>query len=205
MKNIFIKPEYYSEKFSEISIGNLTLEKIFFEECEFSHCQFNKIDFKHCKFIDCKFNTCEFTSVKLLYSSFNNVDFIGSKLLGLNWTEAKWPSIFIECPVHFSDCDLSFSSFFGMNMSELQLTQCKAQQVDFRECILSKANFSHSDLLGAEFMRCKLNDADFREAFNYAINPVENNITNVQFSFPDVVNLLESFNIKIENLTLEKA
>ena len=39
-----------------------------------------------------------------------------------------------------------------------------------------------------------------RGAINYMIDPTENSIKKAKFSFPDVVNLLRSFDIEIEDI-----
>ena len=140
------------------------------------------------------------SAVKLPYSSFNNANFNSCKLIGINWAQVKWPYIALVAPIAFNDCDISLSSFFELKLSELILTNSKAHDVDFRGCELIGADFSGTDFEKSQFMKTTLKNADFANASNYNINPTENNISKARFSFPDVCNLLQTFDIKIEGV-----
>ena len=49
-----------------------------------------------------------------------------------------------------------------------------------------------------EFSDCDLRKSDLRKARGYNINLLSNRIKGAKFSYPDVINLLEPFDIKIE-------
>ena len=137
--------------------------------------------------------------VKFDGSSFNETEFDACQLTAINWTQAHWPGIALASPLFFRACDISFSSFYELKLSELLILNCKAHDVDFRNCDLTRANFTGTDLEKTEFMHTMLNYANFRDAINYIINPLENSLAKAKFSFPEVVNLLHHFNIEIEN------
>lgn len=77
------------------------------------------------------------------------------------------------------------------------IEECKAHDVDFREANLSHASFVGSDLLNSLYLHTNLNAADFTNAINYTIDPNENKIKHACFSFPEVIALLNHFDIKI--------
>jgi uncharacterized protein YjbI with pentapeptide repeats len=121
-------------------------------------------------------------------------------MTGINWAQAHWTTIALTSLIFFNYCDISYSNFYELKLTELSLLNCKAQHVDFRGGDLAQSNFTGTDFANSEFMHTKLQAADFREAVNYNINPVENNVTEAKFSFPDVVNLLHSFEIDITGI-----
>lgn len=74
---------------------------------------------------------------------------------------------------------------------------CIAHDVDFREADLKRANFKLTDFESSQFVHTKLNAADFTEAFNYSIDPSQNDIRKARFSLPDAIHLLDGFDIQI--------
>ena len=76
---------------------------------------------------------------------------------------------------------------------------CKAHDVDFSECNLKGADFFRTDLRETRFAFCKLDKCNFREATNYLINPLENSIEGAKFSSPEVLSLLDAFEIEIDS------
>ncbi|MAZ40223.1 MAG: hypothetical protein CMF49_08885 [Legionellales bacterium] len=189
--------EFLECRLTDINAASLTLKKMVFEHCEFEKVNFADAILQHCKFIDCGFTDCNWSNVKLAYSSFNNVEFSQCKLVGINWTEATWPQITLSGLLKFYQCDLSLSSFFGLQLDEMMLQTCKLHDVDFRDSHLKYANFSGSDLLGSLFQSSHLEYADFCEAYNYHISPMKNNIKKAKFTLPDAINLLNDFEIEI--------
>jgi fluoroquinolone resistance protein len=62
---------------------------------------------------------------------------------------------------------------------------------------LHGADISNSDSAGTFFHQSNLSAANFKEAINYSINPMNNQITKAKFSKPEVVKLLNNFDIII--------
>jgi fluoroquinolone resistance protein len=63
---------------------------------------------------------------------------------------------------------------------------------------MSEANFDHSSLQRAVFKQSSLEKADFRKAHHYQINPELNRIRKAKFSAPEVLSLLQHYDIVIE-------
>ena len=68
----------------------------------------------------------------------------------------------------------------------------------FEECDLQESNFRNCRLEATQFFRCDVRKADFREAKGYVIDIPSNKLRQAKFSFPEVVSLLDSLEIKIE-------
>lgn len=130
---------------------------------------------------------------------FSNVVFNDAKMMGINWTKAKWPRIRLTSLINFHACNISHSSFFGLELTEINLSECKAHDVDFREADLSYANFTNTDLYQSLFAHTKLISANFSDAINYNIDITLNNVKKAIFTFPDVINLLYHFEIQIND------
>lgn len=198
--DILSQHEFYDKHFS-----NLDLEKIELQNKTFENCYFDKINFSEakiiaCKFVDCEFEFCNLTAAQINQSSFSEVIFDECKLIGINWIQAKWPSIQLTSPIKFYRSNISHSSFYELDLTEIVIEECKAQQVDFREGDFSDGVFTLTDFEGSLFMHSKLHAADFIDAINYSINPLENDIRKAKFSMPDAINLLHSFEIELQGI-----
>lgn len=197
--DIFIQHEFYDTHFSDLKYASVKFENKIFENCQFTDSTFNEAKFIRCKFIDCEFKTCNLSSAQFDQTSFSEVVFAESKLIGINWTRVKWPLIKLSSPLKFYKSNISHSSFYELELSEIIIDECKAHDVDFREGDFSQASFVLTDLERSLFMHTKLYAADFTDAFNYHIDPMNNNIHKAKFSLPDALNLLNSFDIEIKN------
>lgn len=194
------KTEYNDQQFEKLDMAGAELQAYYFENCQFSQCNFSETKFNRCKFIDCEFLNCNLSLIKVSHSSFVNVVFEKSKLLGVNWCYAAWPTISLPSPINFYQCDISLSTFYELDLTHIIFENCKAHEVDFREADMTSANFSYADLFGSQFVHTNLSGADFTEAVNYQIDVLENKVKNATFSFPEVVNLLSTFELKVIGL-----
>ncbi len=197
--NILDQTEFYDVNFVDLKLDGVELINKTFENCKFTRSSFNEVNFTSCKFVECDFGTCNLSSVKLTNTSFIDIVFNESKLIGVNWTQAKWPYIKLTSPIKFYKSNISYSSFYELDLKWIIIEECKAHDVDFREANLSNGSFVLTDFARSLFMHTKLNSADFTDAINYHINPNENDIRKGKFSLPDALVLLNSFEIEINN------
>lgn len=191
--------EFYDLTFTDLKVDGLELLNKTFENCIFINSSFSAAKLTNCKFIDCTFKTCNLSSIKLSGTAFVDVLFAESKVIGVNWTEAKWPYIKLVSPIKFYQSNISYASFYTLDLREISIQECKAHEVDFREANLNNASFILTDLHRSLFMHTKLEGADFSDAINYNIHPTENNIKKAKFSLPEAISLLDGFNIEINN------
>jgi uncharacterized protein YjbI with pentapeptide repeats len=185
--------------FDNLEFRRKTIRSSAFELCRFLSCDFSETEFINCKFSACVFKDSNLNVVKLDGTRFTDTEFKDCKTTGINWTSLDWKSVALSAPLHFESCDISFSVFSGLTLPGLQLTRCKAHDVDFSECDLSDGNFSETDLANARFNLCRLDRCDFRDAINYSIDPLVNTIEGASFSVPDVLGLLSPFKIRIHD------
>lgn len=195
--SLFEADEYQGKTFKDLSIETLHLEKKQFEQCVFEACIFKEAILKRCRFVECSFLNCDLSLSLWQGSSLSEVSFNQSNLSSINWTLLQWPVIKLCSPMYFDGCNLSYASFYSLTLRDLFLERCRAHECDFREAVLSQASFAETDLSRSLFTQTDLSGANFVDAINYYIDTKENVIKGATFSFPDVMNLLRSHEIKI--------
>lgn len=191
--------EFISETFVGLNkqAGEHSLSHKEFDNCTFKECDLSETVIEHCKFIECDFINCNLSLIKPKFSKFMDVSFQGCKLVGVDWTTATWSNLALPAPVQFNNCILTDCSFYGLSLNELQLTDCKAHEVDFREAEFNQANFFGSDFLQALFQGADLTEANFENAENYFIDIQQTRIRGAKFSRMEAVNLLASLEIEL--------
>ena len=189
--------EYWSQTFEALELSETTISGKAFDGCTFKNCDFSDAILSHCKFVDCTFSKCNMSLVRIEYSKFLDVDFDECKMIGIDWTNADWPSLALSAPISFRKCLLSDCSFFGLSLAEIVFDECKAHGVDFREAQFPRAKFCYSDVSGSLFANTDLSAADFSEAQGYDIDIHNNRIKNAIFSRYEAVRLLESLEIEL--------
>lgn len=187
------KKELYDEDFSGLNLQESEKLKIEFNNCNFVNCRIYKVKFKHCKFVDCAFTNCDMSMSQFPLSTFLNTKFEKCKLSGINWIDID-PTWF---DISLTECVLNYSSFHSMELKGMKIHKCTALETDFMEANLSGANLTETDFNGSLFMRTNLAGADFTEAFNYSIDPRSNNIKKAKFTIPEVIGLLDAFEIEL--------
>jgi fluoroquinolone resistance protein len=189
--------EYQSEHFKNIECDDAKVNASEFVECLFEKCDFSEVVFDRCKFVDCEFIQCNLSNAKLCFSKFSEVCFRDCKIIGVDWTQVAWPRFAFGSPIKFFQSVLNDCSFYGLNLHELALEECKAHNVDFREGDFSNANFTYTDLTGSLFINTNLSSADFSTATHYDIDVLRNVIKKAKFSRFDAMRLLEGLDIEI--------
>lgn len=189
-----ISKDYYeSVIFTSDSDELILLSDVEFYECEFKNIHFFKSQLNHCRFENCRFVNCDLSLSKLDNSQFLEVEFLNSKLAGIDWRKTLKPFT-----VKFEECKLNDSIFFGLDLRSAEFLKSEVRHCDFEKCNLSKVSFSESDLLNSKFVNTTLTEADFTYATNYALDPTLNKIKKAKFSQPEVLALLDVFDISIE-------
>jgi len=198
MKGINIKNgEHFSQIFRGLNLSNKKIESTIFEDCTFIECSFSESVFNNSKFVDCEFSKCNLSIIKVKFSKFSDVIFDECKMIGVDWTTVSWPSIKLCSQIKFYKCIINDSVFFGLNLAEIVIEECKAHDVDFRDGDFSESNFSHTDFKGSLFNQTNLSGASFIEAINYSIDINFNNISKAKFSRYEAIRLLDSLDIEL--------
>lgn len=164
-----------------------------FSECTFINCKFSKVIFFDCRFEKCKFQNCDLSSSVIKYSVFDGVFFEESKLTGIQWADTGIP-----LDVGFRQCVLNYCSFIGVDLRKTEMTNCVIKEADLSETNLSKSNCQYSDFTGTRFANTNLECTDMSYASNYSIHPDGNKLKKTVFSSPDVLSLLDVYDIIIK-------
>ena len=127
-------------------------------------------------------------------TALKDIRFKDCKLMGLHFEHCKE----LLFAVSFDHCILNLSCFYNWKLKKTVFKDCSLQEVDFTEADLTEAVFQNCDLAGAVFDNTILEKADLRTAYHYSINPEKNNIKKAKFSLPEVVGLLNNYDIEIQ-------
>lgn len=189
------KVDYFeNEIFSETHLPqNTKLAEVEFQGCTFINCKFSKVIFFDCRFENCKFQNCDLSSILIKHCVFDGVLFKESKLTGIQWADSGIP-----LDVQFRHCSLNYCSFIGVDLRSTEMTHCIVKEADFSETNLSKSNCQYSDFTGARFANTNLQYTDLSYASNYSIHPDGNKLKKTVFSSPDVLSLLDVYDIVIK-------
>jgi uncharacterized protein YjbI with pentapeptide repeats len=174
--------------FSEDLTENMEYEYCTFKNCNFSNCQLTNYRFSECEFIDCNFSNAGLADVSL-----QDVKFVNCKMLGLHFDDCNE----FGFSASFDHCQLNHSIFYQMKLGRTSFYHCQLHGTDFTEANLTAVPLKNCDLMHAVFINTNLEKADFSQAINYSIDPSINKIKGAKFSLPEVVGLLDVYNIKI--------
>jgi fluoroquinolone resistance protein len=118
-------------------------------------------------------------------------------VIGVNWADGSWSKGGLLNSIGFDVCDISYSTFIGLELKKLTLTNCTAKDADFAEADLTQADCSGTDFAESRFLHTNLTEANFTDARNYAIDVALNVIKKAKFSLPEAVNLLRFMDIEL--------
>lgn len=175
--------DFYDDAFEDASldadsIGAEGLVGLTFSDCTFTKCTFVEATWRRCSFVDCAFVGCDLSALKPHDTAFQRVRFEGCKALGVDWSLARQLSF----EVTFTDCMVSYGSFYGVRARSLRMVRCKAHEVDFTGADLGGAVFEDTALDGSTFQRTKLVGADLNEATGYTVDPARNTLGDTTMS-----------------------
>jgi fluoroquinolone resistance protein len=199
MNSITDAQEYFDQTFNKVHLGPDEIISGKFTDCVFFQCIFESAILNNCRFSNCLFQECNLNLVKLPGSSFPATRFEKSKLMGVDWTQATWSTSGFYSIVHFLECVISHSTFIGLELKRIQITNCIANEVDFRDADLSNADFKGTDLARSFFGNTNLSEADLSQARNYMIDPSNNILKQAKFSMPEAMALLYSMDIVLKD------
>ncbi|MBE7652924.1 pentapeptide repeat-containing protein [Tenacibaculum finnmarkense] len=183
-----------SETFSKIDFSKIKIKKGEYDSCTFSNCNFENVHLSNIQFLECEFIDCNFSNTIVTNTAFKEVSFIKCKMIGVKFNECN---LFL-LQFRFTDCQLTFSSFYQLKIPKTLFVNCNLEEVDFTEATLTNAKFDTCDLKKAIFEDTILEKSDFKTAFNFSINPENNKLKGAKFSKENVIGLLHKYNIFVE-------
>lgn len=185
--------ENLDKKFVKLDLQHEPVLEIEFEECEFEECSFLETKFERCRFLNCKFVNCMISAIDISNSYFSDVSFSNSKVIGVDWTKSRHVQGLI-----FKECKIDYSNFRFLKLNKTMMINCEAKEVDFSGCDMTESNFSNTDFEKSLFTKTNLTKANFKKARNYYIDAKTSIIRGAQFSLPEAMCLLDSFEIFID-------
>jgi uncharacterized protein YjbI with pentapeptide repeats len=132
--------------------------------------------------------------IKLDGVRLQNVVFSECKILGVNFSQADN----FMMKLSFKQCFIKNSYFIDAKLPKTNFIECEIIDSEFTSVDLTASDFSESKFNQTIFSKCNLSDCDFRTAKSYSIDPTTNEVTGAKFSMPQVLGLLDYFDILIE-------
>lgn len=184
-----------AQNFNGINFTEEEIEYNTFEDCTFQSCIFAKADLRNIRFTDCVFNECDFSMANLTDTGIRSCEFNNCKMMGL---------LFYECSTLLfsltaNDCNLSHSSFLGMNIKKLTFKSCLLEEVDFSDAILEGSTFEECKFPRAVFENTNLKKLDLSTSMELDIDPSKNDVYKAAFSKENVIGLLRKYDIQIKS------
>jgi len=178
-----------NQNYTEIRLHKGEYENCIFDGCDFSNGYLDNQNFAECEFID-----CNLSNANIAHTIFNDVVFSHCKMMGLKFETLND----FLLSFRFNDCTLNLSSFYQMQLKNIQFVECKFVEADFTEANLTKALFGNCDLKNTVFENSILQEVDFRTAYNLSFDPDKNRIKKAKFSKEGALGLLAKYGIDIE-------
>lgn len=189
---------YENEEYNDLKYQNKKIEDINFVDCKFFNCKFTEIQIIRCSFVDCEFYNCSFLNMEFKYTDAVNNKFKSCIIFGINWSEIKRNKGAFQPFLLFENCTIKYNVFIDLNLKKFDFSSNNLIDSIFEQCKLQESKFCNCDLKNTTFDNNDLSKSDFLGSKNYLIN-IENNILKkAKFSFPDVINLLNSLDIEIK-------
>ncbi len=188
-----IHPTIEDQTFNGITFQKTNFVRGDYEGCQFLNCQFTQVDLSNFNFVDCHFADCDLSLMKFKNTALKTVTFKNCKLLGADFSVVN-PFLL---SLAFEKCVLNLASFYKLKLKATQFKTCSLKETDFTACDLSQALFKECDLLHATFYTTILAKANFQSAFNFMIDPEQNQIKNAKFSLEGLPGLLHKYEIDV--------
>jgi fluoroquinolone resistance protein len=164
-----------------------------FENCRFLNCDLSYANLANKVFIDCRFEDCNLSLANVTNTGLQNIHLKHCKLSGVNFTKSK--DFLFE--MHFENCILDNAVFFRKKNKKAGFKDCSMVETDFTEADFTDAKFDNCNFDRAFFDRTILKNADFTTAYNFIINPDNNDIKKAKFSVQGLPGLLAKYDIRI--------
>lgn len=182
--------------FTGNDFNQTTLEGSDFTNCIFNRCAFSQSKLKKNTFESCTFNHSNFNNTQLIDTIIRGATFHTCSFIGVDFSTISQT---LPLLLSFIDCNLEYAHFSTMRLEKSLFKNCKLTEADFSETQLSASSFEFSELTRTVFHHTNLTKCDFRGAVNYSLDARQNQLKGAKFSEPEVMNLLNSFDIIIED------
>lgn len=188
---------YEDKIIKEKKLYGENIEDIEFIDCKFENCVFEDCTLKNCIFNECRFINCSISSIKSESTGIRETEFVSCNIIGINMANFVSEGQIFEPIKSISDCFLKYCTFSGMNFVKYDFSGNIFNECIFDECNIRSGKFNGCNLKSTQYINSNLTKCDFRESTGYEIDINTNMLKDAKFSFPEVVSLLDSLEIKI--------
>lgn len=100
--------------------------------------------------------------------------------------------------VSFTNCNLEFTLFYGLNLKKHSFINCSLISADFMEADLTMALFDNCNLYRANFTKAKAEKADFYTSYNFDIDPDSTKLKKAIFAKDALEGLLKKHQLHLK-------
>lgn len=190
---------YYEEELLENkTFSSEILQDIEFVECSFVNCDFSHAQLDRVSFTNCDFKKCHFDSPQFSYCELRDGVFFHCSFIGIQWEELKPSGRLATILTKMENCTLKYNNFVNIPLDKVSFTESTIIETMFADCSLKSSSFQKANLSNTEFFQCDLRKSNFQQAVSYTIDVKTCQLKDAKFSMPEVLNLLDTFQIKID-------
>lgn len=188
---------YENERFENLAFIGENFESCKFTDCDFVSCTFESCKLSDCYFWECRFENCSVKDIDFENCEAKFLQLNASSFVGINWGLLQPVGTVGTAIDKITDCRLKYNTFSQMSLKRMDFSGCALAGSTFAECELTETSFRNADLTDTEFYKCDLRKADFRGARGYRIDSLSCPLKAARFSMPEVLQLLDSLEIKL--------
>lgn len=169
-----------------------------FSACTFSHCSFSNITLEHITLTDCHFDHCQISSPSFFGTQVHSSTFTHCTLANIPWSEVAPTGRLSTMIEEMTHCTLKYCQFEQLTLDKVNFKETQWYQCMFAGCSMKQSYFSKTQFRESEFFQCDLQKSNFQDATGYVIDLNTCTIKGSTFSMPEVLNLLDSYQIHIK-------
>jgi len=154
---------------------------------------FTGADLSAAVFDDCSWLRCELSNCKVSDTRFRRASFTECRARGVTFSNCHRFALEFE----FVDCNLSYSSFFGLHIRGTSFKNCKLDETDFGEAQLVDSNFEGSDLHRTVFHHADLRNCDMSTAKGVSLKLENNRVKGLRLSLEGASDTLAALGITV--------
>lgn len=130
------------------------------EECHFKGIDFKMITLKNLELIDVCFEDCDLSNKEFSTNAFTRVTFKRCKLLGINLSAMSLKNVYFEnCNLRYSSMNqtkMHQCSFEDCDLNEAYLVEDKLISTELKECSLNKIELRKTSLNSMDISTCEV-------------------------------------------------
>ncbi|SDD81365.1 DUF2169 family type VI secretion system accessory protein [Paraburkholderia lycopersici] len=177
-----------NSRFAGSRLENLTLNKTFLLQCDFSHAKLGQLVFDETLLRRCTFNESWLHKTLFNHCVLDKIDFTSAQISRCSWVQCRIGADFAQSRIQLSaftsntvfegasfgnadlhKCNFRASTLDGCSFARARLDGCDFSEASLREADLSVANasqsnFTRSDLSAASLQHAKLIGATLKQA-----------------------------------------